>query len=150
MIKFSKICLHQNSNFENFDNPRNFVIKSTVFFVPLFFIVYKENMFTIEIEVGREAPLKPSIYGRWDKAWPFFTKPTSLATLFYLLCKYMNILYWVYSIYYRGSGKVPVRPINISFYIHKFTTLFSEKFSLQKNVEIAAFQHEFRAWRLKF
>ena len=27
MIKFSKICLHQNSIFENFGNPRNFFLK---------------------------------------------------------------------------------------------------------------------------
>ena len=33
MIKFSKICLHQNSIFENFENPRFFFWKSAKFFV---------------------------------------------------------------------------------------------------------------------
>ena len=32
MIKFSKICLHQNSIFENFENPRIFFWKSAKFF----------------------------------------------------------------------------------------------------------------------
>ena len=47
MIEFSKICFKQNSIFENFENPRNYF---------LFYNVYKENMFTIEIEDGQEAP----------------------------------------------------------------------------------------------
>ena len=33
MIKFSNICLHQNSIFENFENPRIFFWKSAKFFV---------------------------------------------------------------------------------------------------------------------
>ena len=33
IVKFSKICLHQNSIFENFENPRNFFWKSAKFFV---------------------------------------------------------------------------------------------------------------------
>ena len=39
MIKFSKICLYQNSIFENFENLRIFFIKSTTFFFksPAFF-----------------------------------------------------------------------------------------------------------------
>ena len=37
MIKFSKICLHQNSIFENFENLRIFFWKSAKFFV---FIIY--------------------------------------------------------------------------------------------------------------
>jgi len=63
MIKISNICLHQNSNFikvlkilkihEIFcDNPR-------IIFV-LFYDVHKENMFTINLEDGREAPYKAS------------------------------------------------------------------------------------------
>ena len=32
MIKFSKICLYQNSIFKNFGNPRNFFWKSAKFF----------------------------------------------------------------------------------------------------------------------
>ena len=41
MIKFSKICLHQNSIFENFENPRICFWKSAKFFFMLF--VNKEN-----------------------------------------------------------------------------------------------------------
>ena len=33
IIKFSKICLHQNSFFENFENPRIFCFKSANFFI---------------------------------------------------------------------------------------------------------------------
>ena len=78
MIKISNICLHQNSIFIKFlkilkiheifcENPR-------IIFV-LFFDVHKENMFTINLEDGREAPSKASkiyseiswtaIYGNW-------------------------------------------------------------------------------------
>ena len=33
MINFLKICLHQNSFFKNFENPRNFFLKSAKFLV---------------------------------------------------------------------------------------------------------------------
>ena len=65
MLKISKICLHQNSIFIKFlkilkihnifcENPR-------ISFV-LFYDVHKENMFTINLEDGREAPYKASLY----------------------------------------------------------------------------------------
>ena len=65
MIKISNICLHQNSIFINFlkilkiheifcENPR-------IIFV-LFYDVHIENMFTINLEDGREAPSKASNY----------------------------------------------------------------------------------------
>ena len=64
MIKILNICLHQNSIFIKFfkilkireifcENPR-------IIFV-LFYDVEKENMFTINLEDGREAPFKASI-----------------------------------------------------------------------------------------
>ena len=64
MIKISNICLHQNSIFIKFvkilkihdifcENPR-------IIFV-LFYDVHKENMFSINLEDGREAPYKTSI-----------------------------------------------------------------------------------------
>ena len=64
MIKISNICLHQNSIFIKFlkilkiheifcENPR-------IIFV-LFYDVQKENMFTINLEDGREAPSKASV-----------------------------------------------------------------------------------------
>ena len=63
MIKISNICLHQKSIFIKFlkilkiheifcENPR-------IIFV-LFYDVHKENMFTINLEDGREAPYKAS------------------------------------------------------------------------------------------
>ena len=63
MIEISNICLHQNSIFIKFlkifkiheifcENPR-------IIFV-LFYDVHKENMFTINLEDGREAPYKAS------------------------------------------------------------------------------------------
>ena len=73
MIKFSKICLHQNSIFENLKNPRKFFYKiREIFFCSrrtLMLFVIKENphvfyfeekMFTNEIKDGHEAPKKPS------------------------------------------------------------------------------------------
>ena len=65
MIKISNICLHQNSIFIKFlkilkiheifcENPR-------IIFV-LFYDVHKENMFTINLEEGRKAPSKASLY----------------------------------------------------------------------------------------
>ena len=64
MIKILNICLHQNSIFIKFlkilkiheiccENPR-------IIFV-LFYDVHKENMFTIYLEDGREAPSKASL-----------------------------------------------------------------------------------------
>ena len=64
MIEILNICLHQNSIFIKFlkilkiheifwENPR-------IIFV-LFYDVHKENMFTINLEDGREAP-KASFY----------------------------------------------------------------------------------------
>ena len=63
MIKISNICLHQNSIVIIFfkilkiheifcENPR-------IIFV-VFYDVHKENMFTINLEHGREAPSKAS------------------------------------------------------------------------------------------
>ena len=63
MIEILNICLHQNSIFIKFlkifkiyeffcENPR-------IIFV-LFYDVHKENMFTINLEDGREAPSKAS------------------------------------------------------------------------------------------
>ena len=37
-------------------------MKSANFLCFLFFNVHKDNMFTIQIEDGREAPFKPSLY----------------------------------------------------------------------------------------
>ena len=65
VIKISNICLHQNSIFIKFlkilkiheiffENPR-------IIFV-LFYDVHKDNMFTINLEDGREAPSKASLY----------------------------------------------------------------------------------------
>ena len=65
MIKISNICLHQNSILIKFlkilkiheifcENPR-------IIFV-LFYDVHKENMFTINLEDGREAAYMDSIY----------------------------------------------------------------------------------------
>ena len=47
MIKFSKICLHQNSIFLNFKKLRNFIYKIREIFSSLFLNVYNENIFTI-------------------------------------------------------------------------------------------------------
>ena len=59
------MCLHQNSIFIKFlkilkiqeifwENPRTIFV--------LFYDVHKENMFTINLEDGREAPYKASLY----------------------------------------------------------------------------------------
>ena len=69
MIKILNICLHQNSIFIKFlkilkipkiccENPR-------IIFV-LFYDVHKENMFTINLEDGREAPSKASFPNCWS------------------------------------------------------------------------------------
>ena len=52
MIEILNICLHQNLIFIKF-------WKSTKIFV-LFYDVHKENMFTINLEDGREVPSKAS------------------------------------------------------------------------------------------
>ena len=56
MIKISNICLHQNSIFVKFLN----ILKIRELFFVLFYDVHKENMFTINLEGGREAPYKAS------------------------------------------------------------------------------------------
>jgi len=80
MIKISNICLHRNSIFIKFlkilkihdifcENPR-------IIFV-LFYDLQKENMFTINLEDGREAPYKASI--------------VKCSTLIYCTMQYINI-----------------------------------------------------------
>ena len=60
MIKISNICLHQNSIFfENFKIHEIFCENPQIIFV-LFYDVQKENMFTTNLEDGREAPSKAS------------------------------------------------------------------------------------------
>ena len=63
MIKISNICLHQNSIFIQFlkilNIHENFCENPRIVFV-LFYDVHKENMFTINLEDGREAPYKAS------------------------------------------------------------------------------------------
>ena len=66
MIKISNICLHQNSIFIKFLKilkiHEMFSEIPRIIFV-LFYDVHKENMFTINLEDGREAPSKAS----WSK-----------------------------------------------------------------------------------
>ena len=54
MIKISNICLHQNSIFIKF-------LKISWIIFVLFYDEHKENMFTINLEDGREAPSKASM-----------------------------------------------------------------------------------------
>ena len=59
MIKFSKICLHQNSIFENFENPRNFFLKIREIFCFYYLLTRRSPVyfiFTNEIKYRREAP----------------------------------------------------------------------------------------------
>ena len=61
IIKISNICLHQNSIFIKFLKILKingiFCENPWIIFV-LFYDVHKENMFTINLEDGREAPSK--------------------------------------------------------------------------------------------
>ena len=61
--KISNICLHQNSIFIKFLKilkiHESFFENLRIIFV-LFYDVHKENMFTINLEDGREAPYKAS------------------------------------------------------------------------------------------
>ena len=63
MIKILNICLHQNSIFNKFLNILKiheiFCENPRIIFV-LFYDVHKENMLTINLEDGREAPSKAS------------------------------------------------------------------------------------------
>ena len=54
MIEFSKICLLQNLIFENFENLRIFFCENPRIIFVLFYNAHKENMFTINLENGRE------------------------------------------------------------------------------------------------
>ena len=64
MIKISNTCLHQNSIsikfFKILKTHEIFCENPRIIFV-LFYDVHKENMFTINLEDGREAPSKASI-----------------------------------------------------------------------------------------
>ena len=74
MIKISNICLHQNSIFIKFLKilkiQEFFCEKPRIIFV-LFYDVHKENMFTINLEDGREAPSKASILNFHRKFYIF-------------------------------------------------------------------------------
>ena len=61
MIKISKLCRHQNSIFIKFLKIlkiREIFCKNPRIIFVLFYDVHKENMFTINLEDGREAPSK--------------------------------------------------------------------------------------------
>jgi len=58
MIKISNICLHQNSIFIEFLKILKFFCENPRIIFVLFYDVHKENMFTINLEDGREAPSK--------------------------------------------------------------------------------------------
>ena len=64
MIEILNICLHQNliviKFFKILKIHINFCENPRIIFV-LFYDVHKENMFTINLEYGREAPSKASI-----------------------------------------------------------------------------------------
>jgi len=75
MIKISNICLHQNSIsikfFKSLKIHEIFCENPRIIFV-LFYDVHKENMFTINLEDGREAPSKASIsiFVHYNNSWP--------------------------------------------------------------------------------
>ena len=64
MIEILNICLHQNSiviKFLKILKIREFFCENPRIIFVLFYDVHKENMFTINLEDGREAPSKASI-----------------------------------------------------------------------------------------
>ena len=67
--KFQKFASNTIRFSINFKNPRNIFTKSAKFCLFLFYNIYKEKMFTIEIEDGRESPLKPSYFKDMNKKY---------------------------------------------------------------------------------
>ena len=64
MIKISNTCLHQNSisiNFFKILKIHEIFFENPLIIFVLFYDLHKENMFTINLETGREAPSKASI-----------------------------------------------------------------------------------------
>ena len=64
MIKILNICLHQNSiviKFLKILKIREILCENPRIIFVLFYDVHKENMFTINLEDGREAPSKASL-----------------------------------------------------------------------------------------
>ena len=65
MVEILNICLHQNSIFITFLKIlkiHDIFCEYYWFFFVLFYYVHKENMFTINLEDGREAPSKANLY----------------------------------------------------------------------------------------
>ena len=65
MIEILNICLHQNSiviKFFKILEIREFFCENPRIIFVLFYDVHKENMFTINLEDGREAPSNASLY----------------------------------------------------------------------------------------
>jgi len=63
MIEILNICLYQNSiviKFLKILKVREIFCKNPLIIFVLFYDVHKENMFTINVEDGREAPSKAS------------------------------------------------------------------------------------------
>ena len=59
MIKFSKICLHQNSIFESFKNPRNFFLKIREIFCFCYLLTRRTTVYFIS---------NTNFY-KWNKKW---------------------------------------------------------------------------------
>jgi len=65
MIEILNICLHQNSisiKFLKILKIHEFFCENPRIIFVLFYDIHKENMFTINLEEGREAPSKASLY----------------------------------------------------------------------------------------
>jgi len=153
MIKISNICLHQTSIFIKFfkilkihkifcENPR-------IIFV-LFYGVHKENMFTINLEDGREAPSKASFLQYFTKKIikRNLTRCVSIGSWFHASSHVNHPLHWYWknSYYFIESQKYTeiktihnIFAISSSFYfqfIFVFSIIWMEWILMMRNFAI--------------
>jgi len=107
MIKISNICLHQNSIvikfFKIFKIREIFCENPRIIFV-LFYDVHKENMFTINLGDGREAPSKARKKGA--KRLEF------LVILYFFNLKVWTVIILQFSYLWNTRSKIPIEQAN--------------------------------------
>ena len=100
MIKISNICLHQNSiviKFLKILKIREFFCENPRIIFVLFYDVQKENMFTINLEDGREAPSKASFCKFFLKHFYFFVFLFFFCAMlwFFLISHRLKLKCWI-------------------------------------------------------
>ena len=117
MIKISNTCLHQNSisiKFFKILKIHKFFCENPRIIFVLFYDVHKENMFTINLEDGREAPSNASFAHTMKKQIIFITHLANYKnTHIYNFFKFSKLKDWLCLIVHHLKSELSLIWINL-------------------------------------